>query len=320
MQVLKLIKTWILPLSMVSGVASYFIVASISSLVPYRGKILDVVGVVQPMLIFFMLFLAFCKVELREIKFRKWHLWLLMVQLSSFSLLAATALFIPDNSDWRVIVESAMLCLICPTATASAVVVKKLGGSAADVTTYTVLINLFAAILISVLVPMLHSQGNVSFTSAFVRIVSRVFPLLLCPFLAALMIRYFIPLLHGWLCGFFNLSFYLWTIALALAVATTTRSIMHTELSWIHQTGIAVVSLVCCVIQFWAGRKIGRRLGDRITAGQALGQKNTVLAIWVGYTFFTPITSIAGGFYSIWHNLVNSYQLYRHQQEHSNGN
>lgn len=31
----------------------------------------------------------------------------------------------------------------------------------------------------------------------------------------------------------------------------------------------------------------------------------------MGYTFFTPVTAIAGGFYSIWHNLVNSYQLYR---------
>lgn len=63
--------------------------------------------------------------------------------------------------------------------------------------------------------------------------------------------------------------------------------------------------------QFYFGRRIGRRYGDTITAGQSLGQKNTVLAIWMGYTFFTPVTAIAGGFYSIWHNLVNSYQLYR---------
>ena len=56
--------------------------------------------------------------------------------------------------------------------------------------------------------------------------------------------------------------------------------------------------------------QIGARYNDKITAGQSLGQKNTVLAIWMGYTFFTPITSIVGGFYSIWHNVINSYQLY----------
>ena len=70
-------------------------------------------------------------------------------------------------------------------------------------------------------------------------------------------------------------------------------------------------------MQFWLGRKIGARYEDKITAGQALGQKNTVLAIWIGYTFFTPITAIAGGFYSIWHNVFNSYQLYNQKNSAS---
>lgn len=34
----------------------------------------------------------------------------------------------------------------------------------------------------------------------------------------------------------------------------------------------------------------------------------------MGYTFFTPITAVAGGFYSIWHNVINSYQLYQHRK------
>ena len=59
-----------------------------------------------------------------------------------------------------------------------------------------------------------------------------------------------------------------------------------------------------------SGKKIGRRYDDSISSGQALGQKNTVFAIWMGYTFFTPVTAVAAGFYSVWHNVVNSYQLY----------
>jgi BASS family bile acid:Na+ symporter len=47
----------------------------------------------------------------------------------------------------------------------------------------------------------------------------------------------------------------------------------------------------------------------KITSGQSLGQKNTVLAIWLGYTFMTPETAIVGGLYSIWHNIYNSWQL-----------
>ena len=105
----------------------------------------------------------------------------------------------------------------------------------------------------------------------------------------------------------------MWTIALALAISVTTRTIVHTTLPITYQIGIAIVSLVCCVFQFAAGKAVGRHYNDMITAGQALGQKNTVFAIWLGFTFFTPITSIAGGFYSIWHNVINSYQLYKNR-------
>ena len=49
---------------------------------------------------------------------------------------------------------------------------------------------------------------------------------------------------------------------------------------------------------------------DILTAGQALGQKNTGFLIWLGYSYFTPVTSVAGGLYSIWQNIINSMELY----------
>ena len=76
-------------------------------------------------------------------------------------------------------------------------------------------------------------------------------------------------------------------------------------------TGIALVSMLCCIIQFAAGRLTGRSIGCRIEASQALGQKNTVFGIWMGYTFWNPIVSVAGGFYTIWHNIHNTRQLYK---------
>lgn len=102
---------------------------------------------------------------------------------------------------------------------------------------------------------------------------------------------------------------------MALAIAVTVRYIVHSNLSLSTEIWIVAVSLLSCVAQFYIGRKIGMRYGDMITGGQSLGQKNTVLAIWMGYTFFTPITSVAGGFYSIWHNVINSYQLHEHNKE-----
>ena len=137
-----------------------------------------------------------------------------------------------------------------------------------------------------------------------------MFPLLLCPFLAAILLRALLPKVHAKLGQYHELSFYLWAVALTLAIGVTVKSIVHSDVSFWYQAGLGGISLVCCALQFYFGKKIGRRYGDSISSGQALGQKNTVFAIWMGYTFFTPVTAVAAGFYSVWHNVVNSYQLY----------
>lgn len=310
MKLAVFIKNWILPLSMLAGVAIYFIAANVPMLEQHRTELLNLVGLVQPVLIFSMLFLSFCKVKITDMRPRKWHAWLLLIQVLLFSGLAGIAALMPSVSNSRVLIESAMICLICPTATASAVIVKKLGGSATDVTTYIILINVFTAIIVPIFVPIVHPSADQSFLVSSSLIVSKVFPLLLMPLVCAVLVRRLLPQLHQRLLNCFNLSFYIWTVALALAIAVTTRTIVHTHLPILYQCAIAVVSLVCCGLQFYIGKRIGVYYGDSITAGQALGQKNTVFAIWMGFTFFTPITSIAGGFYSVWHNVVNSYQLY----------
>lgn len=310
MKLAVFIKNWILPLSMLAGVAMYFIAANMPILERHRAELLNLISLVQPVLIFAMLFLSFCKVKITDMRPRRWHVWLLLIQVLLFSGLAGIAVLLPSESNSRVLIESAMICLICPTATASAVIVKKLGGSATDVTTYIILINIFTAIIVPIFVPIVHPSADQSFLVSSSLIVSKVFPLLLMPLVCAVLVRRLLPRLHQRLLNCFNLSFYIWTVALALAIAVTTRTIVHTNLPILYQCAIAIVSLVCCGLQFYIGKRIGARYGDSITAGQALGQKNTVFAIWMGFTFFTPITSIAGGFYSVWHNIVNSYQLY----------
>lgn len=100
-------------------------------------------------------------------------------------------------------------------------------------------------------------------------------------------------------------------MSLAIAIAVTVKAIVHSTVPVEYEIGIAVISLVCCLFQFAAGKHIGGAYGERTEGGQALGQKNTVFIIWMGYTFLSPVTAVAGGFYSVWHNIINSWQLYR---------
>lgn len=314
MDIIRFAKNWTLPISMITGVVGYFIYVNIPFLKPTRPFVNEAITFIQPLLIFAMLFLTFCKVSLGELRLCKWHLWLILFQAALFTALSVVLILLPQ-SGMRIILEGAMICLICPTATAAAVVTAKLGGNAAHLTTYTILINLTAALLIPTLVPLVHPNPSLTLWTSVVLITGKVFPLLLLPFVAAILLRYLFPKLHARLADYHSLSFYLWAVALALAIAVTVKSIVHSEVMVSTQIGLALVSLVCCLLQFYIGRRIGRHYHDPISAGQALGQKNTVLAIWLGYTFFTPITAIAGGFYSIWHNIFNSYQLYQKRKE-----
>ena len=325
MGLVKISREWMLPAAIAAGISSYLIYHALPAPFHAVGPVLsDIAAILQPLLIFSMLFLTFGKIEPRELKPHRWHLWLLLIQGGSFMLLAVAAwavihLFPERNHDALVLVESAMLCFICPTATAAAVVTRRLGGDVPGITTYIVLINILAAVLVPVMVPLVCPVEGMVFRTAFTMILARVFPLLITPCLCAWLVRYLLPKVHRKLQRYPDLPFHLWIVALTLAMALTTKSVVRSDMPLWLMLLIAAVSLLCCVFQFAAGRYVGGRYKTdkesehirKVTAGQSLGQKNTVFAIWMGYTFMTPETAIVGGFYSIWHNLYNSWQLHR---------
>ena len=312
-----------LPIAMLTGASAYLLYHSMPEPVHRMGPVLsDITAVLQPLLIFAMLFLTFCRIEPRELKPHRWHWWLLLIQGGFFTVLG---LCVAGMQKWypgdcravAVLLECAMLCMICPTATAAAVVTRKLGGDIPGITTYIVLINILTAVLVPLVVPMVEPDRGVDFWTAFNMIMAKVFPLLISPCLCAWLVRYLFPRTHRWLVGFPELPFYIWSVALTLAIAMTTRAIVHSETSIGILFAMAGVSLVCCVFNFWVGRRVGGYYGRgisgdrRVTAGQSMGQKNTIFVIWLAYTFMTPETAVIGGLYSVWHNVYNSWQLRR---------
>lgn len=310
----QFLRDWSLPIAMGSGVLMYLLYTNIPLFDGTHDFVSSVLAVVQPVLIFAMLFVTFCKVRIKELKPSKWHLWLLAFQLLWFIAISLSIAFVPQMPvTLRVLLEAAMMCLMCPTATAAAVITAKLGGNSASLISYTMQINIAVALVAPLLLALSHPVEGMSLTASFLLIMGKVFPLLLLPLLCAEVVRRYLPRLHSLLVvKGRNLPFYLWLVALSLAIAMTTRAIAHSTLSVWVMAGIALVSLVCCIVQFAFGRFVGRRNGEVIAGGQSLGQKNTVFAIWFACTFLTPVTAIAGGFYSLWHNLVNTWQLYKH--------
>lgn len=313
------VKNWALPFAMLLGAAAYFVFSGVSYLSFAKPYILEFISFITPLLIFAQLLLVFCKVELKELFPKKWHLWLLLIQLFSTLIISLIILFGNLTYEYDIVFKSAIVCLLCPTATAAAVITAKLGGNASSLTTYTLISNIFVAIVVPLLFPLLEPKTNVTFIVAFFKILSKVFPLLLSPFILALLLKYFLPKVHAFLAKHNGFAFYIWVAALTIVTGQTVRSLVNSNASSGIEIEIIFVSLIICCFQFFMGKRIGSIYNDRISAGQALGQKNTVLAIWMAFTFLNPLTSVGPGSYVIWQNIINSYQLWKKRKKDSKG-
>lgn len=81
----------------------------------------------MPTVLFIMLFATFCKVNPRDMRVRGWHVWLVTFRLLSCLLIALYLHFTP-GAPGELLLEGLMLCLVCPTAGAAAVITGRFGG------------------------------------------------------------------------------------------------------------------------------------------------------------------------------------------------
>ena len=294
---MKFIKDWILPIAMVTGALTYKWVGHLSFIMPY--------------LLFVMLLLTFCKISFKDIKFHPAHIWLLLIQLTCS--VGLYYILLPFDS---IIAQGAMLCLLAPTATAAAVITGMLGGNVGFLTTYVLFCNIAVAVAAPVYFTLTGVNEDLSFMQSVLYICQKVLPILILPLIIAIAMRYLTPKIHKALLSIPKLAFYIWVCALTIVTGTTVQFMLNqSSANYKTEIGLLIVSLILCCLQFLVGRRIGRRYGDPISSGQGLGQKNTVLAIWMAQTYLHPLTAIAPAGYILWQNIINSYQIYRKNKE-----
>lgn len=299
-----------LVVSMAAGICAYLLYHFTSFLRPIGPVCYHIAYDGQPIFLSIMLFLEFVAVAPTQLEFHKWHVWLLAFQALFFLGFALLALLVPEGS-LRLLCECAMLCFICPTAGAAGVITLKLGGKQSATLMYMALSNLLASVILPLVIPIVNPAAETTFIGSFLAIARRVFSILLLPCALAWTIRYFLPGLQRRLERITGWSFYIWSCTLSLSLVLGTRALVLSGIPFLLAAAIGVVSLAACLFQFVSGRRMARSYGraDSITAGQVLGQKNTGFLIWLGISYFTPVTSVAGAFYTIWHNVVNTYEI-----------
>lgn len=311
-RIMRMIKLNILFIAIGLGLSTYFIFHYVTWLAPIKYPLKNFIDSIVPGLIFTLLFLAFSKVELTRMKPRRWHIILVLFQIGVPFLVVLYMVNFPEvTATWRLELEGVIACVITPTAAAAAVITGKLGGDESSLTTYTLLSNLGAAIGIPLIFPLISANAQGGFIHEFLIIMNQVFPLIVLPLILAQGIRYFIKPLNQFICAKLKeFNFYLWAFTLSTISATACSNMMNSPESAATMTNLALVGLVFTAIQFAFGKLIGHLEGQRISAGQALGQKNMVFGIWITLAYLTPAASIAPGCYILWQNIVNSWQLY----------
>ncbi len=286
------LKPWMLPIAMIIGIIFHDYIGMVAFLSPY--------------LIFIMLLITFCRISPKDFKVTPFIWALLSVQiLGSIAVYLAISPFSPT------IAQGVFICVLCPTATAAPVITGMLGGSITLLATYSLFSNVAVAILAPVLFSWISGSAEISFIESLLTISSKVFPLILSPLALAFLFQAFAPRIHDAISKRQSLSFYIWAVSLIIVVGNAVSFIIKEPSSMVPEMLIiAIGSLAVCCLQFLTGRKIGARLGDKISGAQGLGQKNTVLAIWMALTYLNPVASVGPAAYVAWQNTINSMQLF----------
>ncbi len=305
------------------GSISYFVFAFTPSLDAAGDALLPVFETLLPVTLFCTLFVTFSKVDFHLMRPCRWHLYILMAQLIIIGVLIGIIEFVPlgeglehDVAKW--LLEAVLICVIAPCASASPVVTAKLGGNLTQMTTFVLISSVIVSVLIPTVFPILEPQQGMTFLTAFLMILKRMASVLLLPLVLGAVVRHRVKSLYDWFLRHPDLGFYCWCVSLSITAGITMHNIVNSH-EGSHLLGdIALVTLLTAIVQFVIGRLVGKAVGETVCTGQAMFQKNTGLAIWIAYTYLTPVASIGAGCYVLWQNIINSYELWRHRVKTDN--
>lgn len=265
----------------------------------------------SPYLIFAMLFITYCRLDLKDFRPGRFQVVMLAVQM-----LFSAAVYLAIAPFNHTVAEGVFICVFIPTATAAPVITSMLGGSISKVATYSLVCNIFVAIVGPVVLAAVGDHAEYTLLQSTGLIMARVLPLLIAPIALAMLLTRFMPKVHRNLAEAQQLSFYLWAISLFIIVGSSVSfaiskwdATVSNDMMW-----LALGALAVCLLQFKIGRRVGRKFGDPVAGGQGLAQKNTVLAVWLALAYMNPIASIGPAAYIAWQNIVNSIQLIAHRR------
>ncbi len=292
------IRSYVLPIAIVFGLLLHEYCAAFTVVVPY--------------IIFSIILLTFTAVDIHKLRFKPLFVWIILFQvvvsIGGYGLLKILGIN-------EIIAEGVLIGVLCPVAASVAVVSTMLGADRNTVTSYAVIGNLVVSVVAPVYFSFVGQNQDMPFLESFLLILKRIGTVIGLPFFIALALQLCLPKVNNFISRYKGLAFYLWAVALFLTLGQTIDFIfLHGKGNWSSILWLGVSALLFCVIQFGLGKWIGHKYGDIIAGGQLLGQKNSAMGIWMANHYLHPLASVYLAFYSVFQNVFNSWQIWRHDQ------
>ena len=312
-KIIRFIKNWTLLVALCVGCIVYLTFAYLPPLEPVGDFVGPKLVSLLPVVIFVMLYMTFCKIDMHNFRPRTWHFLLQLVRTGLSGLVVLIIVLFPHaDPDTKVVLEGIFICVICPTAAAAAVVTEKLGGSIATMTVYMIIANCFTVVIIPAFFPLVERNANITFLMSAMMVLERVLRVLILPLILGLLTQRLLPRVVAWVKRVPNAPFYLWSFNLSIIMGLAAQTLIHSPLHGWAMSLLIFLPLLVCILLFSIGKWVGHFWGPqaRIDAGQALGQKNNVVGIWLILHFLNPLVIIAPCAYVVWQNILNALQIW----------
>ena len=214
----------------------------------------------------------------------------------------------------RAIVLGGMLICLCPPANAAPVMAKLLGGNPI----LALKIFLVGSVIACFSIPLIFGyfcpppagMEHLDFVGLSKAIFNSIQPIITIPIAIALGLRSFYPEVADKLEKFQKYTMFIWVFNVFILLSKASYDVRALGVKKLWQDGdfqaTAILSLVLCLLLFFLGWFCERK-SHPIEGSQSMGQKNTMLVIWIAQLYAGPVAALCPTFYVVWQNLVLSW-------------
>ena len=204
--------------------------------------------------------------------------------------------------------EAAFVIAAAPAAIAAPIVIGFIKKRTDFVSLAVIMTNFLPVLILPLAIPLVATRVEPGGEDTEYTIILSVMVTIILPLLIAIALRLIGGVIYRAAVWSKRFTLYLWLSAMALACAKARDFVSKNDISTELLISIAGVSAAICIVNFGFGYLIGGKKFAR-ESSQSLGQKNTMFAVWVGLTFFNPISVIAPVAYIIFQNVYNAFQI-----------